>query len=383
MIVRHAIAALVGAVLVVSGCAKNEPPREIVRPVQLAPIVVGASADTAVFAGEVKPRHETDLAFRIGGKIVERRVDVGATVKKGQPLARLDPSDVALQAQAAEAAVAAARTESEFARAELARYEGLHRQKFVSESALDAKRNAMQIAHARLAQAQATLAVNRNQAAYATLVAPDDGVITSVTAEAGQVVAAAQPVMKLAGTDEREIAIAVPESRIDDVKHAQRMNVVLLASPGRIFEGRVREIPPAVDPVTRTFAVRVSVLDADASFGWGMTANVVAVGSGSHNALVPLTAIYHQADGKPAVWVYDTAAGKVDLRAVELGPYREDGAVITKGLANGEWIVAAGVNKLKEGQSVRPYDAPGRPAPPLAAPAREVPAGPVARSGSS
>jgi RND family efflux transporter MFP subunit len=351
--------------------------------VQLAPIVVGASADTAVFAGEVKPRHETDLAFRIGGKIVERRVDVGATVRKGQPLARLDPSDVALQAQAAEAAVAAARTESDFARAELARYEGLYRQKFVSESALDAKRNAMQSASARLQQAQATLAVNRNQAAYATLVAPDEGVITSVTAEAGQVVTAAQPVMKLARTDEREIAIAVPESRIDELKRAQRMNVVLLANPGRFFEGRVREISPAVDPVTRTFAVRVAVPAADASFGWGMTANVVAVGSGGHNALVPLTAIYHQADGKPAVWVYDASAGKVELRTVELGPYREDGAVIAKGLANGEWIVAAGVNKLKEGQSVKPYEAPGKPAPPLAAPGHQLPAGPVARSKSS
>jgi multidrug efflux pump subunit AcrA (membrane-fusion protein) len=98
---------------------------------------------------------------------------------------------------------------------------------------------------------------------------------------------------------------------------------------------------------------------------------------------VPLSAIYHQVDGKPAVWVYDASAGKVELRTVELGPYREDGAVIAKGLANGEWIVAAGVNKLKEGQSVKPYEAPGKPAPPLAAPGHQLPAGPVARSKSS
>ena len=365
---------IVFAALVVAGCAKEAPPREVVRPVQLAPVVVGAMAETAVFAGEVKPRHETDLAFRIGGKIVERRTDVGAAVKKGQVLARLDPADVALQAQAAEAAVAAARTESDFARAELERYQNLYRQKFVSESALDGKQNAMLAAGARLQQAQANLAVNRNQTGYATLVAPDDGVVTSVTAEAGQVVAAAQPVMKLARTDEREVAIAVPENRIGELRAAQRIHVVLLANPRRPFSGRVREISPAVDPVTRTFAVRIAVPDADASLGWGMTANVAAIAAGAgQSALIPLTAIYHEPDGKPAVWVFDAVARNVSLRAVELGPYREDGVVITRGLNHGEWIVAAGVNKLQPGQSVKPYEAPGKPAPPIPATAQVAP----------
>ena len=365
---------LVVAALVVAGCAKEAPPPEVVRPVQLAPVVIGAMAETSVFAGEVKPRHETDLAFRIGGKIVERRADVGAAVKKGQVLARLDPADVALQAQAAEAAVAAARTESDFARAELERYQNLYRQKFVSESALDGKQNAMLAAGARLQQAQATLAVNRNQAGYATLVAPDDGVVTAVTAEAGQVVASAQPVMKLARTDEREVAIAVPENRIGELRAAQRINVVLLANPRRLFSGRVREISPAVDAVTRTFAVRIAVPDADASLGWGMTANVAAVAASTgQSALIPLTSIYHQPDGKPAVWVYDAGARNVSLRAVELGPYREDGVVITRGLNHGEWIVAAGVNKLQPGQSVKPYEAPGKPAPPVPAAAPVAP----------
>jgi membrane fusion protein, multidrug efflux system len=371
---RVAVSLLVVAALVLAGCAKKEPPPEVVRPVQLAPVVIGSMAETAVFAGEVKPRHETDLAFRIGGKIIERRVDVGATVKKRQVLARLDPADVALQAQAAEAAVAAARTESDFARAELERYQNLHRQKFVSESALDGKQNAMLAAGARLQQAQANLAVNRNQAEYATLVATDDGVVTSINAEAGQVVASAQSVMKLARTDEREVAIAVPENRIGELKRAQRINVVLLANSQRLFSGRVREISPAVDPVTRTFSVRVAVPDADASLNWGMTANVVAVAAGAgQNALIPLTSIYHEPDGKPAVWVYDAKEQKVRLRAVELGPYREDGVVITRGLDHGEWIVAAGVNKLQPGQTVKPYEAPGKPAPPATATATPTP----------
>ena len=372
ILLRHLALLLV---LVAAACSKPQIAADAVRPVQLAPVVIGAMAQAAVFSGEVKPRHETDLAFRIGGKIVERRVDVGAHVAKGQVLARLDPSDVALQAQAGEAAVAAARTESDFARAELDRYQNLFRQKFVSESALDAKQNAMRAAEARLQQAQANLAVNRNQASYAVLVAPDAGVITASSAEIGQVVASAQPVLKLARTDEREVAIAVPESRITEVRQARQLNVVLLADQRRVFGGRIREISPAVDPVTRTFAVRVAVPDADASLSWGMTASVAAIGTNaSQDALVPLTSIYHDADGKPAVWVFDTTSSKVALRTVRLGPFREDGAVITDGLRNGEWIVAAGVHKLQQGQTVKPYDAPGKASPgPSVAPAASAP----------
>lgn len=348
------------AALAVVGCGSQETPPERVRPVQLAQVHVGGIGDLAVFAGEVKPRHEADLAFRIGGKVVERRVDVGAHVHRGQVLARLDPADVALQAQAAEAAVAAARTEDAFARAELERYQDLHRQKFVSASALDQKRTAAQAAAARLEQAQAALQVQRNQAAYATLAASDDGVITAVNAEAGQVVSAGQPVMKLARTAEREVAIAVPESRIDEIRKAQRLEVVVAADADRRYEGRVREISPAVDPVTRTFAVRVSVIAADAALNWGMTANVIVAGAReAAAALVPLPSIYHRPDGTPAVWIYDPASRTVTLRAVELGPFRADGVLVT-GLSNGEWVVAAGVNKLEAGQTVRPYEQPGQ-----------------------
>lgn len=358
------VGAMLVAAIALSGCAKQEPPAPVVRPVQLAHVVIGGVADIAVFAGDVRPRHETDLGFRIAGKIVERQVDVGTVVKKGQPLAKLDPADVRLQAQAGEAAVAAARTEETFSRAELARFDNLYRQKFVSESALDQKRNAHSAAAARLTQAQANLSVSRNQAGYATLVAPDDGVITTLNAEPGQVVAAGQPVMRLARTGEREAAIAVPENRIGELQRAQRLSVVLLANPQHAYSGRVREISPAVDPVSRTFAVRVTVLDGDAALGWGMTVNVVAMSPGTPNdALIPLTSIYHQTDGKPAVWIYDPATQKVALREVALGAFREDGVLVTRGLANGEWVVAAGVNKLQQGQSVKPYEQPGKSSP--------------------
>ena len=356
------------AAAALAACARHEPAVEAVRPVQLVRASTDAAASMAVFAGEVKPRHEADLAFRIGGKIVERNVDVGAVVRKGQPLAGLDPSNVALEARAAQAAVAAATTEARFARAEFDRYENLQRQKFVSASALDQKRNAMIAADARLEQAQAQLAVSRNQAGYAVLVAPEDGVITAIGAEAGQVVAAGQSVMRLARTTEREVAIAVPENRIGELKAAPQLAAVLWANPKKLYTARVREVAPSVDPVTRTFAVRVAVPDADAALGFGMTANVVVVGTASPgSALLPLSSVYHTPEGRPAVWIYDAREQKVDLRAVTLGAYREDGVLVADGVRDGEWVVAAGANKLQPGQRVRPYEEPGKPLPPMPA----------------
>jgi len=351
---RIALAAFLAALL--AACGQKAPPPEVVRPVALTQVSVGAAQDSAVFAGEVKPRHEADLGFRIGGKVVARLVDVGTRVRKGQPLARLDPADVGLQTEAARAQVLATETESKFAQAEYDRYQNLFREKFISASALDAKKSARDASRARWEQAQANLSVAQNQASYATLVAPEDGVITAVTAEQGQVVAAGQPVLRLAREDEREVAIAVPENRIGEVKAAQKLVVGLWAAPGRTYEGRVREIAPAVDPATRTFAVRVSIVAPDATVQWGMTANVgLLTATGAPQAVVPLTAIYHK-DGQPAVWRFDPASGQVSLAPVTIGQYREDGIVVSSGVAHGDWIVAAGVHKLVPGQVVRPYE---------------------------
>jgi RND family efflux transporter MFP subunit len=351
-----------------AGCGKPESAPESVRPVQLAQVTLGAMAEMAGFAGEVKPRHETDLAFRIGGKIVARNADMGARVKKGQVLARLDPADVALQSEAAKAAAAAAEAEYTYAKAEFERYQSLFAQKFVSGSALDQKQNAFNANRAKFDQAKAQLAVAQNQSAYATLVAPEDGVITSVSAEAGQVVAAGLPVMKLAREDEREVAISVPENRIDELARAKAIGVALAASPQKIYPARVREISPSVDPVTRTFAVRVAVLAPDAALQWGMTATVGLISAGPANAaLLPLTSLYRQ-DDQPAVWIYDPATHKVTLRPVVIGQYREDGVIVTSGLASGDWVVTAGVHKLRPGQTVRPYEGGPRAADPAAAP---------------
>jgi len=351
---RHFIVVL--AAVAIAGCGAPPAPKDVVRPVQLAQVAIGPTGTAAVFAGEVKPRHEADLGFRIGGKVIARTVDIGARVKKGQVLARLDPADVALQAEAAKAQVAATETEFKFAQAEFQRYQNLFNEKFISASALDAKRNTLDANRAKYEQAKANLAVSQNQASYAALVANEDGVVTAVNAEPGQVVTAGQSVLRIAREDEREVAISVPENRIGEVKDARALVVALWAQPDRQYRGRVREVSPAVDPTTRTFAVRVTVEEADASVQWGMTANVGVVGAGVSNvALLPLTSIYHH-EGRPAVWRYDPASGKVAIAPVQIGQYREDGVVITSGVRNGDWVVTAGVHKLIPGQVVRPYE---------------------------
>lgn len=384
---RRAAATAALATLALAACSKQEPPPEPIRPVKLAKVELGRAVDATVFAGEVKPRHESDLGFRIGGKLVSRSVDVGARVRRGQPLAGLDPTDVSLQAEASNAAVAAAKTEADYARAEFERYQDLHRQGFVSASALDQKRNAMDASRARHEQARAQQDVARNQAGYATLVADTDGVVTAVLAEAGQVVASGQPVLRLAREDEREVAIAVPENRLAELKSAKAPVVVLWARRDKAYAARLREIAPAVDAATRTFAVRMTIVDADADVRWGMTANVLIAGSGPSPtaALVPSAAIHHDASGKPAVWIYDPATRTVSLRTVTLGGYREDGTIVGEGLADGEWIVAAGAQKLRPGQVVRPWEgvAPaGTPATPPPAPAPATPAAPARAPGA-
>ena len=352
----RSIATLVALTAALAACGAKDKPAEIVRPVQLTQVKLGGANSTAVFAGEVKPRYEADLGFRIGGKIIARYVDMGARVKKGQALARIDPADVGLQAEAAKAQVAATETEWKFAQAEYDRYQGLLKEKFISASALDAKRNTLDANHAKYEQAKANLAVAKNQASYATLNASDDGVITAVNADSGQVVTAGQPVFKLARAEEREVAISVPENRIGELTGAKQLFVVLWANPQRLYPAKVREVSPSVDAVTRTFAVRVAIADPDPAVQWGMTANVGVVGNGSANASVlPSTSIYQQ-DGKPAVWRFDPVTKQVGLAPVTVGQYREDGVVVTSGLRDGDWIVAAGVHKLLPGQVVRPYE---------------------------
>jgi RND family efflux transporter MFP subunit len=349
----RAIAAALVAVFVLAACSKQAAPPPAPRTV-IAQVVGARPADGAnVYSGEVRARYENDLAFRVGGKVVARHVDVGATVRKGQPLARLDPQDAHLGADAARSALAAAEADHALAKAEVERYRDLYAKKFVSQAVLDARETTFNTTKARLEQARAQLATAQNQSSYTTLAAESDGVITAVNLEAGQVVSPGQAVMRFARPTEKEVVISVPEGRLAELRDAKSVAVAVLAAPDRPYAGVIREVAPNADPATRTFAVKITLLDSDAAVQLGMTANVLlGERAGRDTINVPLTALT-QIDGNPAVWVVDPGTSKVSLRPVTVGAYREDGVTVTAGLKTGEVVVTAGVHKLLAGETVR------------------------------
>ncbi|NMG64979.1 efflux RND transporter periplasmic adaptor subunit [Azoarcus indigens] len=345
--------------MLLAGCSRppeaEAPPRAVL--VRTLDGAVGTAA-AEVYTGDVRARYETDLGFRIGGKIVTRLVDVGAQVKRGQPLARLDPQDAWLAAGAAAAQVAAAEADLALAKAEFDRATGLRAQNFISASALDSRRTSLQAAEARLRQARAEAATANNQAGYTTLEADADGVITSVTAEAGQVVAAGQAVMRLARPGEREVEIYLPESRVGGVAPGAEVEVRSWISPERRYAGTVREVAPAADAATRTYALRVSVPQADDALKLGSTASVAFLRGSAGQMVLPSPAVT-QVEGRQVVWL--VGEGDVVRRVpVEVASFREDGVVISGGLPQGARVVVVGVHKLIEGQQVRPVaeDAP-------------------------
>jgi len=318
-----------------AACEKAPPPVAPVPTVKTMRVgEVGAAARS--YSGEVRARHETPLAFRIGGKLLERRVDAGAAVKAGQLLARLDPADVNLQAGQAEA-------QRRQALADAKRYRDLHARNFVSAAALDARETAL-----TAADAQAGIA--RNQAAYALLTADHAGVVAAVLAEPGQVVSAGQAVLRLARDGEREAAIAVPETQVATLRPGQAAEVRLW-NGNRAYPGRLRELSPAADPATRTYAARVSILAADAQVILGMTASVSFAESTAAAPTVPLAALFQQGQDF-AVWTVGQD-NLLALKPVRVARYSDAGAVIADGLQAGERIVAAGVHKLTAGQKVR------------------------------
>jgi multidrug efflux system membrane fusion protein len=345
--------------LSLSACGQHEEAQEPVRPVLAQKVVLSNSIDKTVYSGEVRARYETDLGFRIGGKIISRLVDVGAEVSKGALLAKLDPSDASLAAQAARADVAAAETDYSFAKSELGRYKELVDRGFIGRSVYDSKLNTFNAAEARLKAKRAQAEVSANQSAYTALYADHDGVITAVNAEVGQVVAAGQSVFRLARPDEKEVVVNSAETRVSELQNSHEMLVRLWSQPTRVYKGRLRELAPNADAMTRTFTAKVTILDPGPEVKLGMTANVLIGGLGREAALLPLTAIYTD-NGKPGVWVVDPQSNRVSLRPVEIGQYREEGVTVPGGLKSGEIVVINGVHKLIPGQAVRPIEADGK-----------------------
>lgn len=351
------------AVLLLAGCRGDETTAEAARPVLVTQPGGGADAALTAYAGEIRAREESPLSFRVGGKLVRREVDIGAHVRKGDLLAVLDAGDLSAQARAAQAQLVAAEAELGRARADQARYAKLGAQQLVSRSALDAQNAATAAAQGQVNAARANLDVASNQAGYTQLRAPHDGMIATRSAEAGQVVGAGQPVFSIAADGGREVAIALPESRIREFVVGQPVLVELWSAPDKRLPGTIREIAPMADPQARTYAARVSLVgDAAKAVDLGQSARVYVQDNGQRAALtVPLSALQRSPAGTPAVWVVDPGTQTLHLTPVKLGAYTQTAAPLLSGVSPDAWIVAAGGHLLREGQKVSPVDRQNRP----------------------
>ena len=350
-------AAVLLSVLLVA-CGKDSVDTLPPRPVLVQQPQPAGDAVQA-FAGEVRARHEATLAFRVSGKITARRVDVGDRVTAGQVLAALDPNDLRLQREAARAQVQAAESDLALAEAEMARARTLLERQLISRSLFDARQTALTAAQSRAEQARAQARVAGNQTDYSVLRAPAAGVITQRMAEAGQVIAAGQPIFGIAHEGEREIAIALPESDVSRFRPGHPVLIELWAGGGERLPGVVREIAPAADPAGRTYAARVSFAGGQGPAELGQSARVYAGNPAAGGLSVPLSALTEKG-GQRIVWVVQPD-GTVKPAPVATGPFNERDVPIASGVVAADWVVISGAHLLRAGERVLPVDRNNRP----------------------
>lgn len=317
-------------------------------PVRVAPVVFTPRQSVLALSGSVQARTLADLAFRVGGKVVDRPVEVGDHVRAGQVLARLDQADLELSFEAAQSALQSAIADAAKARADFSRYERLRNSTVFLPAEYDSRLAAARMADARLLQAQRQVSLAKDQLDYGTLTADADGVITALPVQVGQVVAAGQTVASLAHTAQTEVVVDVPENRLPQVRNAARIEISLWADPDHKLTGRVREIGAQADAASRTFAVKVTVLDPPPDLlALGMTATVRFVAPPrAPVAILPATAITDR-NGAPAVWVFDPKAQHAIRQPVKIAGYGGDGSVaIASGVSPGEQVVTAGASEV-------------------------------------
>ncbi|UVT18031.1 MAG: efflux RND transporter periplasmic adaptor subunit [Nitrospira sp.] len=338
------------------GCNhQDEQPRQSSRPVKVVRIGDEATAGVMSFAGEVRARYETTLAFRVSGKMIHRLVEVGDRVHKGQRLARLDSNDYQLGTDALNAQLKSAQAEQDFARDDLTRYRELLNLRVISSAEFDRHETAYITARERVAALNAQLNQATNQLQYTDLLADRNGVVTALEAEIGQVLAAGQPVVKLARLDEKEIHIDIPEQRVAEIELYQKVRVTLWAGGDRQITARIREIAAAADPASRTYRVKATLLEGQDEARLGKTATVWIPLTTPPRIAVPLSAVFtpQNEPGRPRVWLVDEQAGTVRSVPVQLGKALDGERIVVGGVGSGQLVVSAGVQRLAEGQAVR------------------------------
>lgn len=349
-------AALLAVPLALTGCEKashHEAAAPVIRPVRSITVEPVTFRLPAQVTGTIEARADADLGFRIAGKLIERKVEVGDRVKAGAVLARLDDQDQRNALRTAEANRSAAQAELVQARNEESRKRQLLANGNTSQMLYDAALLSMRTAEAKLVAADAALQSARDQVGYTELPADRDGVATAVGAEPGQVVEAGEMVVRVAQPEEREAVFNISETGIRTVPKDPVVEVALAGAPDIMALGRVREVSPQADPVTRTHTVRITLLDPPDALRLGATVTGRLKQQPAPVVELPETAVFEEG-GQVFVWVVDAKAQAVHRRPVAIRPRDGGGPVIvTDGLGRGDIVVTAGVRSLTEGQRVR------------------------------
>lgn len=343
---------LVATATLLAACkGEQRPAATAPQPVQVMTVALAPAAAGASYVGTVRPRFESDLGFRVAGKMIERMVDVGQKVEAGQVIAKLDPTDLRLAVEAQRAELAAARSSREQAVAAQVRTRTLLAQGHVSQAVLEQRVAAADEANSRVERAERNLAIADNQLSYAVLKTDRAGVVSALLVEAGQVVPVGQPVARIARLDALEVEVAIPEHLAQSVRTGTA-EVELWGSARERMAATLRELSPEADRTSRTYRARFALPDG-AMVELGRTATVhVAAGTAAPVAQVPLPAV--TSDGAGAhVWVLAADGTRVQRRAVTVAAWTQQHALVSSGLADGDRIVTLGVHMLDEARPVR------------------------------
>jgi membrane fusion protein, multidrug efflux system len=347
------LAALLVSGLLLGACSDQKAADVPVRPVKAAIVPAPVTERTLTYSGVISPRIESTLGFRVPGKIMERYVNVGDQVTAGQKIARLDEKDLKLAENSARAAVGGAKSRVAVAKDALDRANFLLPNGYIAKAAVDQRQLELDSAKSALDAAEDQLNQAINATSYALLLADKDGIVTSVRAEPGQVVAAGQAVITLALTSDIEVLAAVPEQEIVRLKAGDSASIALWSAPNVTSEGKIREIAGAADAASRTYSVRVTIGNPVPEMRIGMTASAAfKVPHETPINILPLPALTER-DGKTVVFVVDKETQTVRQREVETLAVSEEGARIVSGLTPGEIVVTGGVQFLQDGMKVR------------------------------
>jgi len=322
------------------------------RPVLVTTVHYQRQSADRSFVGTVRPRIESDLGFRVAGKVQKRLVEVGATVVAGQPLATLDEVDLKLQAEQAEAEQRAATGVLAQASAAETRAVELKQKGWTTQAQVEQAKATADEARARLNRAERSVELTRNSLSYATLLADAPGVVTATLIEPGQVVASGQTAIRVARLAEKEVVVAIPETMLARARSGDA-RVAVWSNPGKRYVANLRELAPSADTMTRTYLAKFSIPQADDDVQLGMTATLSLSDSASAPvARLPLTALFDQGDG-PSLYVADPKSGAIARRRVTVKAYESDDVLIAGGVDEGADVVVAGVQKLDPAQRVR------------------------------